>query len=279
MLRRCLTIVVLLLLGANASGVDLVRSRSIGMGRTVLLTNPTPTDQINYAVRATDSLRFRFEAGYHRRFELIDLDHLFLAADYRYRRWTIAFGAAQFGKADLYAEQLLKGSLSYKLTPSLSLTATSSAMQIQIGNGYGGLRAATIGFGAAGSYRSWHFSLNADNLTRSTLVPNGQPFARTGTLLVEFLRPGSYSITARARLEEDEKPQLGLGQMIRLSERSRFFWGLGNEPLEYGGGFEIDIPVGAVAYALSVHPVLGWSHAFSISYRPSGKPSSTEDDF
>lgn len=276
--RLLFTFLGLMLLGVNATGFDLVRSRSLGMGRTVLLSRPTPTDLINYTAHPIDSTRFQFEAGYHRRFELADLDNLFLATSYHLDRITIAFGAAQFGKSELYAEQLLKGSLAFH-SRSFTIGGTVSAMQIQIGNGYGGLRAATYGVGAAWSRKALHFSLSVDNLSQPTLLENGSQFNRTGTFLAEFQRPGSYSITARLHCEDGLKPQYGLGQTIRLSERSSFFWGIGNEPLEYGGGFEIDIPVGSISYAASVHPVLGLSHAVSVSFRPVLRKKKTEDDF
>ena len=177
MKRLLLTILGLTLLGTNAAGFDLVRSRSLGMGRTVLLSRPTSTDLINHATRPIDTTRLRFEAGYHRRFELADLDHLFLASDYRRGKITIAFGAAQFGRAELYAEQLLKGSIAYHLK-SFTVGGSISAMQVQIGNGYGGLRAATYGVGAAWSRKTLHFSFSGDNLSRPTLIDNGLPAAK-----------------------------------------------------------------------------------------------------
>lgn len=278
MKRVWLTILCVMLPVANAAAFDLVRSRSLGMGRTTLLSRPSPTDLTNYPSRSIESSRFAYEAGYHRRFELADLDNLFLAGSYRGDKLTFAYGASQFGKSGLYAEQLLKGSVAYHLK-SFTVSTMLSAMQIQIGNGYGGLRAATVGLGAAWSRRNLHFSLGLENLTRPTLVPNGLAFTRKATLLAEFERPGSYSITARLRTEWGSKPQFGLGQMIRLSEKGSFFWGIGSAPLEYGGGIEIDIPVGSISYAVSIHPVLGMSHAVSVVYRPASRPPETDDEF
>lgn len=267
-----------MLLASNTVGFDLVRSRSLGMGRTTLLTRPTPTDLINSPSRPIDTTKLRFEAGYHRRFELADLDNVFLAGSYYRKKITIAFGASQFGNAELYAEQLLKGSVAYHLS-SFTLAGTLSAMQIQIGEGYGVLRAATYGVGAAWSRRNLHISVGFDNLSRPTLSDTGIPVTRNATLLAEFERPGSYSITARLRSEWGNKPQFGLGQMIRLSGRSSFFWGIGTAPLEFGGGFEIEIPIGAISYAASVHPVLGMSHVVTMSYQTGSRKTKTGDDF
>jgi len=278
MLRLLKTTFGLLILAANVAGVDMMQSRSLGMGRTVLLSQPTATDLINAPVPVPDSGGVMIEVGYHRRFELADLDHLFLASAYHKSRITVGFGVSQFGRSELYAEQLLKGSLTYHLQ-SISLGGSVSAMQVQIGNGYGRLQAATYGLGLAWSKSKFLFSLTGDNLSRPKLVDNGTPLNRMYTLFTEFQGPSAYSITGRIRWETGQKPQFGLGQVIRLSKQSSFFWGVATEPLEYGGGIEINIPVGSISYATSVHPVLGFSHSVSVVFRPTGRQSDEEDGF
>lgn len=278
MSRLLATILVLTLAAVESFGFESIQSRSLGMGRTVLLSRPTASDLLNIPDCRPDTMRILFEAGYNRRFELADLDHLYLAGVYRRDKVTLAFGASQFGKTDLYAEQLLKGSVTYKRN-SLSLAASMSAMRVQIGSGYGGLQAATFGLGASWTGSRFLVSMIADNLTRPNLYDNGLPIARNLTVLSEYQGPGPYSITGRLRMEWGQKPQFGIGQMIRLSKRSYFFWGVATAPLEYGGGLEIDIPIGSISYATSVHPVLGFSHTVSLSFRPPRSPAGEENDF
>ncbi|MEW5794900.1 MAG: hypothetical protein AB1772_00940 [Candidatus Zixiibacteriota bacterium] len=267
---------LLLILMSSASAYDLINSRSGGLGRSVLLSHPSATDLVNSPTDALVHNAALFDMGYDRRFELADLDNLFIAGGWQYRRWTVALGLSQFGRTDLYAEQLIKGSvvLHYR---EFALGLMPSAMQIQFGNGYGSLRAATFGLGAGYSGYDFKVSMVSDNLTRPRFVDNGDRTGMTFTLLTEYHGHRAFSLLGRLQAEPTQKPQFGLGQWIRLSGRSAFFWGVAGEPTEYGGGLEIEIPFGAITYAASVHPVLGLSHTVSLTYRPARR--SGEDDF
>jgi hypothetical protein len=253
-------------LAVGASAFDMRDARAGGLGRTVLLSRPMAVNLINGPSDGLEIGTWEGEAGYNRRFEMADLDYLFIAGACRRRSVTIALGASQFGKADLYAEQMLKGSIAYHYR-RVTFGGSLSAMQLQIGNGYGGLRAATVGLGAALTSHRFRVSLAADNLTKPRFVDNGTPAKPTFTLLTEYHGHQAFSLTGRVRWEDLQKPQFGLGQMIRLSGESVFFWGIGTAPLEYGGGIELNIPFGSLTYAATIHPVLGLSHTVTLSYK------------
>jgi len=140
-----------------------------------------------------------------------------------------------------------------------------SAMQIQIGNDYGTLRAATLGAGATLSVRTFKINVVADNLTKPMLLDNGVLIEPTYTLITEYFGRQAFSFTGRVRAEAGQNPQFGLGQWIWLSGRSAFFWGIGGEPTEYGGGLEIALPFGAATYAVAIHPVMGMTHTVTLS--------------
>jgi hypothetical protein len=246
----------------------MIEPRSIGMGHTALLSDPTATGLVGTPAGPVDTTTWLWEAGYNRKFELGDLDNIFLAGARRHRKLSVAFAASQFGNSDLYAEQLLKGSLAYHYR-QFSFGWSLSAMQVQIGNGYGTLRSATFGLGLFYAHPRLLVSAVGDNLTRPTLVKNTRPYERKYALAAEFFGQGSYSVTGRILMEGRQKPRYGLGQVIRLSGKSSFFWGIASSPLEYGGGIEISLPFGEFTYATSVHPVLGFSHTVTLSFSPS----------
>jgi hypothetical protein len=210
---------------------------------------------------------------------LSDLDQVYLAGTKRWRRWTISLGASQFGKTDFYAEQLLKGSISFQYD-SLGIGASLSALQVQIGDNYGTLRAVTAGFGLSYRWRRILAAVTVDNLTQPKLTDYSEGIPSVYSLYTELLgKGGAYSVTGRITLEDEQKPQFGLGQIIRLSPRGSFFWGISSAPLEFGGGLEVYIPSGSLTYATSVHPVLGFSHTVSFIYGSSRKPAKGTDDF
>lgn len=279
---RCFRFILVLVLTLSASGAaafDLITPRGLGMGRTVPLSLSSATCQVNLPSRGLADGDWNLEGGYNRRFELAELDHLFLATALRWRQVTFALGASQFGKTDFYAEQLLKGSLAFNYD-SLSIGASISALQVQLGNDYGRLRAVTAGFGLSYHWRRFLVAAVADNLTKPKLTDYSEGKQPVYGLYAELRgKDGAYSIAGRMTLEELQKPQFALGQIIRLSRRGSFFWGVSTAPMEFGGGLEVNIPSGSLAYATSVHPVLGFSHTVSFTYGSPRKVSGGFDEF
>ena len=276
-MRKSIFAIALATLPAAAGAFDTHDSRGGALGRGVLLTRPTAMNLVNVATGSLTDGATLFEAGYFRRYELRDLDYLFLAGAWTYRRITVAVSASQFGRTDLYAEQLLKGNLVFHYR-RLSLGSSLSALKIQIGDGYGGLQAATIGLTGSLSSSKFTVALASDNLTQPTMLEGGTPYQSTHTLFAEYHGVEAFSFTGRLRGEKGQKPQFGLGQAISLSHRSEFFWGVGTAPVEYGGGIEIDIPFGSVTYVATVHPVLGLSHTVTLAYK-SRREHKEGDDF
>ncbi|MCP4685586.1 MAG: hypothetical protein GY867_09065 [bacterium] len=271
-------ILVVSLLASGAEALELITPRGTGMGRTVSLSRPSAAWQVNVPTRGLAPGDWSLEGGYNRRFELADLDHLFLATAARWRQLTVAVGASQFGKTELYAEQLLKGSLAFHYD-SLSVAASVSAMQVQLGNNYGQLRAVTAGIGLSYRYRRLLLAATADNLTRPALTDYSDKIQPVYGLYAELVGKEAYSVSGRVTLEDLQKPRFGLGQIIRLSRRGSFFWGVSTSPMEFGGGLEVNIPSGSLTYATSVHPVLGFSHTVSFAYGSSRRTSKGADEF
>lgn len=271
-------LVALATMSTVAIGYDMIDSRALGLGRTVDLDAPSPTSLLRAPSSALKSDDWMIETGYHRRFELADLDDLFVVGAWRKKSFTLAFGASQYGKTDLYAEQLLKGTALFHWR-DFTLGGTLSAMQVKIGDGYGDLRAASFGFGLGYRRGIVRLAFTADDLGSPSLAVGSLEEPREYRLYAQVMSHKSYSFTGLVDWEAGEKTQLGLGQIIKLSRNASLFWGIASEPLEYGGGLEIKIPVGAVTYATSVHPTLGFSHTITVSFSPSLKSRGGGDDF
>jgi len=235
------------------------------LGRTLVLGRPSASTQVNLPCAALGPGGWQVEGGYNRRFELSDLDQLFLAGAIRIKSFTFAMGLSQFGKSDLYAEQIIKGSIAYRYR-NFTFGPALSGLQVPIGDGYGTLRAATIGGGASFVWSRLVVGLTADNLTRPTLLVGSLPAEPVYALYSEVTGRGAYTVNGKVAWEKRQDPQYGFGQTIELSDRSTFFWGVAFNPLEYGGGIEVGLADGTISYATSVHPVLGFSHTVSFSY-------------
>jgi len=255
-----------LIVAPEARSFDLTTSRGPGMGRTQMLSRSSASTLVNLPSGGIKSGEWHVESGYNRRFELRDLDQSFLAAAYRRKAITAALGLSQFGKGDLYSERTMKASLAYRID-SVSIGMSLSGMLVDIGSGYGQLRAATVGVGASYRRARWFTTIVIDNLTSPRLAENSVTVKPILSFYTELIGRGSFSVTGRATFQETESPQYALGQRISLSGGSAFFWGLSSAPLEYGGGIELHLRDIRLFYATTIHPVLGLSHTVAVAYR------------
>ena len=123
-----------------------------------------------------------------------------------------------------------------------------------------------MGLEGAASYREYHVGFMFDNLNGPKLAENDEADNARYNIYAEIEGPARFSITGRVTLEKNEKPLFALGQYIRLHEQGAVFWGLSDNPLTYGGGVEITYKNIELMYAVSYHPVLGFTHNISLGF-------------
>ncbi len=240
-----------------------------GMGETVVLSQPSASDVLTVPTQGDSIPELGIESGYHRRFEMHELDDRYLALAFRRGAVTLAGGFAQFGSSDLYAEKKLRFLCAYRYG-AVSLGCAASGMLVEFGGPYGDLSAATIALGGGVSYRRWRGAFMIENLTSPRLDSHSEPIRPVGNFFIELMGAGSYSLTGRAAVEEGRKPRFGFGQIVRLSHAAAFFWGVSTEPIKYGGGVQLSIKATDMTYATSYHPTLGFSQTVSLSLRIGG---------
>jgi hypothetical protein len=277
--------VVFTLSAGSIAATDFPMSHDMAVGGTLLLSAGTPTTLVNAPGCATPPYLLGLEIGYDRKYDLGELDHLFLSGGFRHRAMSGAIGYAQFGKSDLYAERTIKASATYSAR-ALSFGLSATLFQVEFGGNYG--RFSTETFGAGIGYRKERFLglVLADNLTRPRLMPSAQPYPRTVSLNLEWSTIRQLSILARVIKAERENIRYGLGQRIPLTRTSALLWGISTRPLEYGGGIDIGTRWFTFTYAAKIHPVLGFSHNVSIllirrshSKLSPDSPGSLENEF
>jgi hypothetical protein len=265
-LHACRYLLLLIgLLTVRTSGFELIPSQGIGMGQTFVLSYPKATTLVNVPCGGLPEGRWQVEAGFNRRFELSDLDQVFVVGALRRGKVTIAAGLSQFGKTDLYKELTGKLQVAYQYD-SLSLGLSFSGLGVYLGGGYGRFSTQTIGLGIAYRYNKYFAAFAADNMTTPRLYDKAVAFKSTYSLYAEIIGLGQHSLTARATWEKYQKPRFGFGQKLYLARQGAFFWGLGTEPIEYGGGIEFYFNQWGISYATSYHPVLDFSHTITFSY-------------
>lgn len=276
MRKALVTIWMGMLMSSTAAAFDFVTLRGEGMGGAIYMSQPTATSQITLPTATVKPGQLLADAGFVRIFELSDLDRIFVAGVYRHLDWSAGLGIAQFGKSDLYAEKTVKLSVARHFS-LLTGWVSVSCVHASFGGNYGSLSAVTCGGGASHQWRNLLAGFAVDNLTSPRLDRGSPVIDPTFSLYGEILGRGSYSLLGRATYESDEKPRYALAQAVRLSPRASLFWGLSTGPAKYGGGFEVSHAQTEFVYAGSYHPVLGFSHAFSMAVFL-GKPHSGTQD-
>jgi hypothetical protein len=265
---KAVVVMLTVLLGAlPAAAYDLPTSRSLGLGGTVVLSEARPSEMLKVPNGWMQPGQWAVETGYDRRFELSDLDQFFVAAAGRYRSISVAFGASQFGSADLYAEQtvsLVAAASRYRVTAGLGV----SARRLQFGDGYDALTAHSFSVGLSYRTNRIEVGLSADDLLATRFYDPVEESRTAVSGYWEVAGHRSFSVMGRLTLSERYRPQLAIAQRISLSRRSFFFWGLSSEPTQFGAGIELPIGSTSISYAGSYHPVLGFS--FTVSFAVGG---------
>lgn len=258
-----LIIIVLSILCGHVSAFNIPTAHGEGMGGAIVLSRLSASEMLYLPSSVLAHGRSMVEVGYTRQYNMKELDAPFVAAAYRYKSISIAVGVTQFGQADLYTEQTGRFVIAYH-REKLSIAGSMSGMLIDIGGSYKQLSAATIGCGASYNLQRFWFGFEIDNITSPQLKTGSLPVEPQYNIFAELIGRGSYSITGRATLENNQKPQFAIGQWIDLSLSSAFFWGISTAPTKYGGGIEIRYRGMNISYATSYHPVLGLSYTASL---------------
>ncbi|MGH8015049.1 MAG: hypothetical protein ACREBV_02545, partial [Candidatus Zixiibacteriota bacterium] len=257
---------------------EFVTNRGLGMANTVLFSEPSATTLLLLPTSGIEKGEFMVELGGLREFELKELDRAYLAAARRFGNYTVSIGLSQLGQRDFYAERTGKISLAYHYF-DYAFAVSISGIDYSFGGNYGSHRAGTVGAGISYHYRRLHVGAAVDNINSPKIAESSPAINPQYSLYAEFMGKGSFSLTARSTFEKDQAVQLALGQKIDVSERGAVFWGFNTKPFRLGGGFDVWYNAqGAITYAGSYHPTLGFSHNLSVVYH-FGKLKKPDDIF
>jgi hypothetical protein len=264
-MKKIVCMLSLIFLCGVAEGYEIAAGRYLGMGRTVILSEPSATDALLSSTPGVESGRLLIESGYHNRYDLPELDLSFLALGYRYGDLAASFGASQFGRSDYYSEKIWKAAVGYCFGV-VSLGFHAGGKSVAFGDDYGSFSAVSYGAAIGAGYREYRIAIVGDNLNEPALAENVEPDPAVWNIYLEAKNPKAFSVTGRMTIEKDRKPSMALGQYFRLLKKSALFWGLSGNPLAYGGGVEIARSGLILNYSANYHPTLGLSHCVSLGF-------------
>ncbi len=267
-MRITAVILFLILLSVIVFADDFELGRKSGMAGGIMLSQPSASDLILCPSAFHPRGVLLTEAGFQRRYELSDLDEVFFAGGYGHENFILAVGFSQLGRSDYYVEQLFKGAVSYKYNSFVySLSATGK--HLEIGSDERKFSLGTVALGAAAGVHlnNYHAGITFDNLNRPRLDDGANPERIKGNIFYEVEGLASFSIVGRVRFEEYEKPILSIGQYFHVGGVHGIYWGLQSDPISYGGGIDVHYSGFSLTYAVSHHPVLGFTHNVSFNWQ------------
>lgn len=264
-MKTLFAIIIALLISGGLYAFDIEGGRQVGMAGTILISKPSAYGLLNCPTDNLHQKQFVIESVARRKYGLADLDEVAILAAYRFKNITAAFGFSRMGTPDYYTEKKIRSALSYHKN-SITATLITSGRLIEIGGIEGHFSGASVGLGVSYHEDNYYLGLTIDEINKPTMSENLTGENIKLKLYGEIDGSGKHSVTGRLVFEKYEKPQLSLGQFINLSRTNGLFWGLGLNPLKYGGGVEVEYKKISIIYGVTHHPVLGFSHTVSLSY-------------
>jgi len=260
--------VLLLLAGSAVVAYDFDVGRLSGLSGGVYLSSPTAAENLNCPAVLSPAGRFHLETGCQRRFELADLDNAFIAAGSRFGAVSVYVGWWHLGRSEYYADQIFKTTAAVRFQPFV-FSLISSVRKVEIGGRLGRLAMSAAAYGLALGFHHdrYHLGLVADNLNNPRLDAGSTPDQAFCKLYGEIEGISSFSLVGHVAFEKRAGPVVSIGQYVILSEKAAFFWGMGENPRIYSGGLETGAVGLRLLYAVSYHPVLGFTHNISLNWR------------
>lgn len=258
-------ILLVITLSGIVRAFDFITARGNGLGQTIVLSDPTVSASLSVPGAHAADQQAGLELGISRQYELKEFDRVYFAAAFRKGVFTGAAGFTQFGHGDLYSERTSRVAAAFH-HHWLSLGAVFSLLQVDFADEYPTLSGHSVGLALSCRAGPILAAFVADDLNSPRLDAGSSIVDAKYTVYTELIGPGPYSVTGRLTAQRFEKPQFGVGQIVRVSDLGSLMWGLATAPLTYGAGLELMHKRSLITYATSYHPTLGFSHTFSISY-------------
>jgi hypothetical protein len=263
------SLIIIVLLVAPVQAYDISGGRQAGVAGAVVFSVPAASDYLICPSPNIDKGELLLESGWYRKFELSELDKVFLTAGYRYNNVSAGFGFSQFGESGYYTESVLRTVLIYHYK-NIAGGLVASGRILEIGPNNDRFRAGSIGLSAAIKYRQFNLGMMVDNINRPRIADILEGENVVFSLFGEYDGGSKHSLVGGLKLEQGYDPRVSLGQFINFNDNNALYWGLSQNPLMYGGGFEFEYSDFTFVYALSFHPVLGFSHNVSLRFSAGG---------
>ncbi len=238
-------------------------SRTDALGGTVVLSTPTPSEQLISGAKLSQTEKLSVDFGYKRQYNLKELDLIYSAVSYRLKNYNFIAGFSQLGDPELYTQKTIR--LGFLYSNSFFTIGNFLTGQFHnFNNRYNSI--SRVSYGISMQYRHKFFIISAvlDNINRPSFNESSIKANRKLTLFGEILGKGKYKTTLKLSKLSQNKKSFGIGESVKISKYSSILFGFSTAPIEFGGGVDLKLHNNSFIYNSSYHPVLGLTHSVSF---------------
>lgn len=229
------------------------------------LSNPSSTAMIAIPGLVATNSGYLFDIGWERKFQLKELDRMYLSTSMTTSFGSMSVGFDQFGLTDLYSEKTARLTLSHSFG-NVGGGILLEGSQVSFARGYQSLSKASVGCGISASFSKLAFAIAGYDLNSPSYDSHSPATPRNGRIYAEYSGANRATASAYLGVTEKSKPQFGFGQRLSISESADLLFGAETLPTEYSAGLLFSHGKSLFSYAATYHADLGISHLMSIGF-------------
>jgi hypothetical protein len=255
-------------LGVNVSVVQSQSFRSadlVANGGCPSLSNPSSSAMISIPGLTSSESGYSFDVGWERKYQLKELDQMYLSGTMVTPVGSVSAGFDQFGTTGLYREKTARLVFSH-LFNNVGGGILAEGSQVSFQEGYGSLSRFSLGCGLSTTYSNLTVAVAGYDLNSPSYADGSLATSPNGRIYLEY--SGAHHATASAYLKcaDQSKPQFGVGQRLNISSSADLLFGAETLPTEYSAGILLKHGNGVFSYAATYHADLGISQSMSIGF-------------
>lgn len=263
LIRLCIITSVVCCLGVQVALAE-VPAR-LGRAGLIQLTGVSANDA-GLVPFVAGSAAWRLSSAYERRFDISELDEVYLATLASYSKFSVGLSLANRPGTAYYKETNLNFGLSYSIVNELTLLVGGKLQMITGSGSSVSWDRATLWHGTAGlrfDHSRFHAAVVAERLGHARLGLH-YIYEPIGHLYTEWCYAKDYSLLGGATFEKFQTPSFALAHILPLGESVIASLGFRTAPTEYTGGVDIGLGTIHFVYGAAIHPVLGFTHSVGL---------------
>lgn len=237
----------------------------VANGGSPSLSNPSSSAMISIPGLTTSESKYLFDIGWERKYQLRELDQMYLSVTVSTPIGSISAGFDQFGTTNLYQEKTARMVFSHPFG-NVGGGILIEGSQVSFQEGFESLSRLSLGCGMSATYSSLTVAVAGYDLNSPSYADGSLAASPNGQVYVEYSGANNARASAYLKCSDQSKPQFGIGQRLSISSQADLLFGAETLPTEYSAGVHLKHGKSVFSYAATYHADLGISHVMSFGF-------------